>query len=82
MPIDAKYGEILVSNEPGNPFVDNEPVFLFRAADITVPALLVVYQTLCTGRGCDQAHVAGIHRALETFRAWQRDNPDRVKRPD
>jgi fructose 1,6-bisphosphatase len=60
----------------------DEPVILFRAQDVTTPALLEAYAMLCLLAGCNKEFIDHIRAIEDNFRIWQGRNPDRVKVPD
>lgn len=79
---DAKYGTITVEHESGNPFGDDEPVFLLRARDVTSGAVLRAYRDQCETYGAPQEHLASIAEVEATFAWWQDEHADLVKVPD
>lgn len=74
MGVDLKYGRITVEHERRIPIGDDEPVFLFRAKDELLPALLDQYLKLCDANGCTPEHLAGIAAACTEVVDWQRAN--------
>jgi len=73
---DAKYGQI--STERGDFPDDSEPVFLFRAKDELLPAVLDLYATLCEVDGSPQEHVEAIRKARDDVWKWQSQNRTQV----
>lgn len=78
MGYERKYGQ--VTTEHGDIPAD-EPVFLLRAQDQSMVAMLDTYLALCSSLGSPQRHLNGIQEAREVVRTWQQDNPGRVKTP-
>lgn len=79
MGYDGKYGQ--VTTEHGDIPAD-EPVFVFRARDVTTPDLLAYYLMRCVKKGSPKRHLDGIVGAIERFRRWQQANPGNVRTPD
>jgi hypothetical protein len=73
---EGKY-DFQVEQIPGD-----EPVILFRAQDITTPALLASYNLLCQAVGSPRHHVEHIEALRTRFLNWQARNADKVKAPD
>ena len=78
MAVDRKYGK--VTFEKGD-IGEDEPVFVFRARDATVPDLLAEYWWLCDNAGSPQHHLDAIRDAKTDIEKWQKDNPDQVRIP-
>ncbi len=80
MAVEGKYGEITTTGKPLHP---GEPVFLFRATDPLAVAAIRNYATQCHFAGCDPEHVAAVRAHANRIAAWQKANPDLVKKlPD
>lgn len=69
---DLKYGDI--TNTKGGAISPNEPVFLFRAKDRLLPAVLSHYRLLCEQNGSPEHHLHGIDAAAEAVEDWQREH--------
>jgi hypothetical protein len=84
MAVDGKYGRVTL--EHGAHIPDDEPVVVFRAQDVHVPALLDYYAQLCTGKaeassGHDPSpprHIRLILQAQKEIEAWQASHHARV----
>jgi hypothetical protein len=76
MPASEKYGQ--VRTERGDFPDDNEPVWLFRAKDGLLPAVLDYYMTLCEEAGSPHEHIEGIRKARDDVRKWQSQNRTQV----
>jgi len=76
MPKDLKYGEVTLERQRN--IQDDEPVFVFRAQDAMLPAILGVYYELCLLNGSPAHHLQGIERAREAVEEWQRFNEAQV----
>lgn len=61
---------------------DGEPIILFRAKDITLPALLASYATLCRLLGSPSQHIDHIEAMRRNVMDWQAKNLDKVRAPD
>lgn len=79
MGTEGKYGKI--TTERGS-IPDDEPVFLFRAQDRLLPAVLSYYRDLCVAEGSPDEHADGIQLAQAQVAAWQAMHADRVHLPD
>lgn len=79
MGFDRKYGQ--VTTEFGD-IPAEEPVIVFRARDVITPELLLNYLNLCIIHESPQRHLDLIQGTIQLFKAWQEDNPDKVKIPD
>lgn len=82
MPVDAKYGRVTVEREPGNPFGENEPVFLLRARDVTSCGTLTEYRAQCVAYCAPSEHLAALDEVIRAFMRWQDGHPELVKVPD
>jgi hypothetical protein len=76
---DIKYGH--VTTERGN-IGEGEPVFIIRANDIHALSVLDYYRNLCSAHNAGKDHLDAIGQNWEVFSSYQRDNGDKVKRPD
>lgn len=79
MAIDHKYGQVTL--ERGT-VASDEPVFVFRAQDRTVPHMLAIYRELCAAVGSPQVHLDNIDEAARAIRAWQADHYVQTPRSD
>lgn len=82
MAVDQKYGNVEVEKVPGNPFIEDEPVFLLRGRDVVAVATVRHYAQTCERHGSPKAHVESVLEAADAMAAWQKENPDVVKLPD
>lgn len=80
MPIDGKYGRVMLPDNSFSDIAEDEPVFLFRAKDALVPTVLQQYAHLCRSVGSPQHHLDLIEAALGTIIKWQGEH--RAKVPD
>lgn len=71
MGFDLKYGKIIA--EHGS-IEEDEPVFVFRARDSTLPMMLGYYHMICLNEGSSRRHLAGILEARENIMEWQDEN--------
>lgn len=78
MGIDGKYGRVTVEKVRERPIGEDEPVFLFRALDEVLPAVLVHYYELCTEVGSPPEHLNGIRETIGRVEAWQNAHGARV----
>ena len=79
MGYDGTYGK--VTTEHGD-IPDDEPVIVFRARDVTTVDVLAYYLMRCAKKGSPTRHLSLVVQAVARFRAWQEENPDKVKVPD
>lgn len=79
MAIDSKYGR--VTTEQGT-IGEDEPVFVFRAQDETLPLLLAFYHLISTQVGSPRHHLDGIMDAREKVLTWQDSNRIQFPRSD
>lgn len=79
---DSKYGTIIVEKLPGQAFASDEPVILFRAKDVHMPAVLDAYEKLCKRDGSPPEHMDSIKSLRDETEAWQKANSTLVKLPD
>lgn len=82
MATDNKYGKISVEKEPGNPFGEDEPVFLLRGRDTATPMTVRNYAQMASRRGASEEFVAAVYARASEIERWQVANPDLVKIPD
>lgn len=82
MAISAKYGKVTVEREPGNPFGEDEPVFLLRARDSASATTLEYYLTLMALLDTTPEHILSVKDVIDTFRDWRENNIELVKVPD
>lgn len=75
MGFDGKYGK--VTTEFGD-IPDSEPVLVFRAQDLLLPAVLFEYRRLAEAFGSPEKHLDLIRDARLRVLAWQRENPTRI----
>lgn len=54
---------------------EGEPYFLIRAQDVFSPAAIQAYATISRNQ-------KALHPVIEAFVAWQKENKDKVKKPD
>jgi hypothetical protein len=79
MGYDPEYGVVITEHGDIPP---DEPVVLFRARDIHLPALLLAYRKLCEAGGSPERHLRMADRARGLAQAWQRMNRSLVRAPD
>ncbi len=77
MAVDIKYGRVTVER---GLIGEDEPVVVFRAQDLTLPALLRVYWEMCRLIGSPDLHLDAVDQATEAVLRWQADNV--IKIPD
>lgn len=82
MAIDLKYGFVAVEKEPGNPFGDNEPIFIIRGRDALAISVIQQYKIMCELGGSPQEHIDSIEKVVDFFESWQELNEDLTKVPD
>lgn len=78
MGYDRKYG--IVSTQFGNIGAD-EPVVVFRAQDVTLPAVLLSAAQKAMKAGSPARHVEILLNTFKTVTLWQYENIDKVKIP-
>lgn len=71
MGISAKYGRI--TTEKGD-IPEDEPVFLFRASDKTLPTILSRYYGMCQEMGTTAEQLQFLDKAIHDIVAWQASN--------
>lgn len=72
MPIDRKYGRVILENQRN--VGDDEPVIVFRAQDRLLPKLLKVYRYMCELAGSPENHLAAIDDTAGVIKAWQAEH--------
>jgi hypothetical protein len=72
-------GNQLVNKATGKAIPENEPVFVFRAADKKALAAIIGYMTCLT---LNSAHRKGVSASAIAFEDFARKHPDRMKDPD
>lgn len=77
--VDSKFGEVTV--ERGE-FHEDEPVFLFRAQDATLPGVLTDFAHRAEAAGSPPSFIAEILNAEQRVRDWQDANQEKVHAPD
>lgn len=82
MAIDIKYGRVTVENEPGNPFGEDEPVFIIRARDKSALRAIDYYGEAAAEAGASIEFLGLVGEVHGFFRHWQATHPDLVKVPD
>jgi len=80
MPIDKKYGRVILENQRN--VGDNEPVIVFRAKDRLLPKLLKVYRYFCELAGSPDNHLAAIDDTAADIKAWQAQNGAQVPKSE
>lgn len=73
---EAKY-DVVIDSIP-----DGEPIMLFRAKDLAMPAMLECYATICEQLGSPTQHVDHVRAIKQKVLDFQRTNRDVVKAPD
>lgn len=76
MPIDKKYGRVILENQRN--IGDDELVFVFRAKDAMLLKVLKVYRYFCELAGSPENHLAAIDDNAEAIKAWQFQNGSQV----
>lgn len=80
--IDQKYvtsGDI--TKLDGTPVPDDEPLFLFRAQDKLLSAVLDHYVELCKQAGSPPEGIADLQAYVDEIKKWQADHPERTRIP-
>lgn len=78
MPIDGKYGRVMLPDNSFSDIAEDEPVFLFRAKDALLPTVLRQYAQLCKTVGSPQHHLDLIEEALDVIVEWQASHTPKV----
>lgn len=76
MAIDRKYGK--VTTEFGD-IGEDEPVVVFRGADVVLPDILTYYAMQCIKRGSPIRHIVIIYNTMKNIIKWQNHNTDKIK---
>jgi hypothetical protein len=76
---DGKYGK--VTTEYGD-IPGDEPVIVFRARDMIVPAMLRFYLEMCEANGSPRRHLDLIRATQRRIDQWQLDHRSQVRQPD
>lgn len=79
---DSKYGQVTFEKTPGNPFREDEPVFVIRGRDATAVAAIRLYAYHASENGADPEFVDACYQRAYEFEVWQGDNDKLVKAPD
>jgi hypothetical protein len=79
MPTSLKHGQVVLENQRG--IGRNEPVFIFRYADILLVEILEYYQDLCREAGSPENHLSAIQQAISDVESWQEKNQNLVQVP-
>ena len=58
------------------------PIFVLTVKDLLSWKALQLYHTQCAHNLCNPDHLKGITNRMVEFKAWQKNNPDKVKLPD
>lgn len=82
MAYDTKYGKVTVENEPGNPFGDDEPVFIIRGRDRSAVDAIRAYGSSASFEGASSEFVDTVRQRALEFQAWQDDHDELLKVPD
>lgn len=61
---------------------EDEPVFLFRATDITMPVCIEAAADIYDARGADPVLGQSMRKFAGFVRTWQAANREKVKTPD
>lgn len=72
MPIDNKYGRVILENQRN--VGDDEPVIVFRAKDKITLKLLKVYRYMCELAGSPPNHLAAIDDTARIVKEWQAEH--------
>lgn len=67
----ARYGK--VTTEKGD-IPEEEPVFLFRAQDKTLPTILSRYYQMCREMGTTAEHLEALDKVIHDIVDWQSKN--------
>ena len=77
--IDEQYRIVKLSN--GEPIPDDEPLFLLRGRDRLAIRTLRFYHDESREDGCNDYHFSALDPAVETFRKFAQEHPERMKQP-
>jgi hypothetical protein len=79
--IDRKFKFTAISNKSGKKYTEkNALVFLVK--DSLLPNLLDKYIELCSQAQVDERQLKGMQLLKDRVLAWQRNNPNKVHKPD
>lgn len=76
MPIDRKYGRVILENQRG--IQDDEPVIVFAAHDRLLLKILKVYRYFCELAGSPGNHLEAIDDTAAVVKQWQATHPTKV----
>jgi hypothetical protein len=79
-PVDQSFGQIL--EDFTGTFPPGEPVFVLRAKDKSALDTLADYRANAKAKGAGGAHLDNVTKAIDEFRNFARNNPDKMKIPD
>lgn len=79
MAIDHKYGRVTLEH---GTIGEDEPVVVFRAADLLLPKLLGYYHLFCLKKDSPKRHLDLIIASLDKVREWQKNHPTDVRVPN
>ena len=68
----------ILKKTDGKPIPDDEPVFILRGQDRLALAAMVGYSLVIS----DLEHKAEVVKAINLFREFRTNNPERMKEPD
>lgn len=71
----------LVKSTTGEPIPYDEPIFILRGRDNLAVKTLEVYAMLSETADCTDYHVRGVAEAVERFRKFREEHPERMKQP-
>jgi len=71
----------IIKTSNGEPILEDEPTFLFRARDKWALLALRYYRELCVADGCNDYHIEGISQMMDKFAAFADRYPWRMKQP-
>lgn len=72
---DLKYGNVTLEH---GTIGEDEPVVVFRAKDVLLPALLAHYARLCAQAGSPPRHLELIAETTGRVNQWQNNNDTKV----
>lgn len=82
--IDNKFhieGDRVVKTTNGDIIPDDEPLFLMRARDYLALPLLLYYSQISGSDVCTDYHMNGVQQAIENFKKFREEHPERMKQP-
>jgi hypothetical protein len=74
---DVRDGRI-VNRRTGQPILDDEPIFVFRAKDRRALTALTAYYAAIT----NPEHAKAVAVRIESFKAFAAAHPERMREPD